>query len=264
MPANPTPANPFETVPQVSTPAAPPQTTPPGQTQPPQFETPTPTTPGAPTTGPAVAPDVIESIQFKGSRRVPQDTLRAMIFTKAGDVYNKEALSRDFMALWNTNRFDDIRLESEKGDRGGIVLTYVVVERPVIRDIKYEGMKSASTSDVLDRFKERKVGLVVESQYDPNVINHAAVVLKELLAERGHEFATVNPELRRIPPSSLEVIFQVNEGPKVKVGKIIITGNQAFTQREVIRAMKNLKAYRDSVLNLFRRSLCPHLRCFEA
>ena len=94
----------------------------------------------------------------------------------------------------------------------------------MVRDIKYEGLKSASTSDVLDRFKERKVGLVVESQYDPNVINHAAVVLKELLSERGHEFATVTPELRRIPPASLEVIFQVDEGPKVKVGTITITG----------------------------------------
>jgi len=240
-PAPPT-NNPFENVPQVSPPKPEPGTPPaPAQATPPQFEAPKPVAPGETPTGPTVAPNVIESIQFKGSRRVPQDTLRALIFTKAGDLYNEESLRRDFMALWNTNRFDDITLQSEKGDRGGIILTYVVVERPVIRDIKYEGMKSASTSDVLDRFKERKVGLVVESQYDPNVINHAAVVLKELLSERGHEFATVTPELRRIPPSSLEIIFQVDEGPKVKVGTITITGNEAFSRRQVVRAMKNLK-----------------------
>ena len=34
-------------------------------------------------------------------------------------------------------------------------------------------------SEILDRFKERKVGLTVESQYDPNKIQRAAVVLKE-------------------------------------------------------------------------------------
>ena len=96
---------------------------------------------------------------------------------------------------------------------------FVVTERPVIRDIKYEGAKSVSTSDILDRFKERKVGLTVESMYDPNVVNHAAVVLKELLAEHGHQFAMVTPELRRIPPSSLEVVFNVVEGPKIKVGR---------------------------------------------
>jgi outer membrane protein insertion porin family len=76
--------------------------------------------------------------------------------------------------------------------------------------------------------------------YDPNVVNHAAVVLKELIAEHGHQFATVTPELRRIPPSSLEVVFNVVEGPKIKVGEITILGNQAFSRRDVVRAMKNL------------------------
>jgi outer membrane protein insertion porin family len=227
----PKPNNPFETIPQAepTTPAQPPAQ--------PQFEAPK---PPEQTQGPAVGSNIVESIQFRGARRVPQDTLRAMIFTKVGDVYNEDTLRRDFMALWNTNRFDDIRLETEKGDRGGVVVDFVVTERPVIRDIKYEGAKSVSTSDILDRFKERKVGLTVESMYDPNVVNHAAVVLKELLAEHGHQFAMVTPELRRIPPSSLEVVFAVVEGPKIKVGKITILGNEAFSRRDVVRAMKNL------------------------
>ncbi|MDE3197854.1 MAG: outer membrane protein assembly factor BamA [Acidobacteriota bacterium] len=232
------PANPFETVPNAE--PAQPQTPPAQAPKAPQFEAPKEPAPGEPSAGPPVAANVIESIQFRGSRRVPQDTLRAMIFSKAGDVYSDDAIKRDFQLLWNSNRFDDITATTERGERGGIVVTFNVVERPVIRDIKYEGMKSASVSDVLDRFKERKVGLVVESQYDPNVINHAAVVIKELLSERGHVFATVSPELRRIPPASLEVVFNVDEGPKVKVGKITITGNENMGERDVIRAMKNL------------------------
>src|SRR5580658_8018204 len=232
QPAAPRQNNPFETVPQATQPPAP------AAPALPQFEAPKTAEPGQ--AQPAVGSNVIEGIQFPGARRVPQDTLRAMIFSKVGDQYNEDTLRRDFMALWNTNRFDDIRLETEKGDRGGVVVRFVVTERPVIRDIKYEGAKSVSTSDILDRFKERKVGLTVESMYDPNVVNHAAVVLKELVAEHGHQFATVTPELRRIPPSSLEVVFNVVEGPKIKVGEIMILGNKAFTRRQVVAAMKNL------------------------
>jgi outer membrane protein insertion porin family len=116
-----------------------------------------------------------------------------------------------------------------------------VVERPVVRSIKYEGIKSVTVSEILDRFKERRVGLSVESQYDQNKVQRAAVVLKEFLSERGRQYATVTPELRQIPPSSLEVTFQVNEGPKVKVGRIEIQGNQIFKDRAVIRAMRNLR-----------------------
>ena len=181
---------------------------------------------------------VVEGIEFRGSRRVPQETLRGLISTRKGDTYNEETLRRDFQALWNTKRFDDIRLETEPGATG-IIVRFVVTERPVIRTIKYEGAKSVTVSEILDRFKERKVGLSVESQYDPNKVQHAAVVLKELLGERGRQFAKVEPDIRRIPPSSLEVIFNVDEGPKVKVGHINIVGNSVFSQKEVIRAMKN-------------------------
>jgi len=230
--------NPFETVPQTPTqpPAQTPAQPPARGTTPPPFET----LPQAPA---AVKPvignqNVVEAIEFRGSRRVPQDTLRAMISTRRGDVYNEENLRRDFQTLWNTGRFDDIRMETEPGATGTIV-RFVVTERPVVRTIKYEGAKSVTVSEILDRFKERKVGLSVESQYDPAKVQRAAVVLKELLGERGRQFAKVEPDVRRIPPSSLEVIFNVDEGPKVKVGRINIVGNHVFSKKEVVRAMKN-------------------------
>ncbi len=166
----------------------------------------------------------IEGFEFRGAKRVPQDTLKALIISKPGDLYNEETLRRDFMILWNTGRFDDIRLETEPG-RTGLIVRFVVTERRVIRSIEYPGAKSVTVSEILDRFKERKVGLSVESQYDPNKIQRAAVVLKEFLAERGRQYATVDPQIEQIPPSSLKVSFVVNEGPKVKVGTIDITGN---------------------------------------
>ena len=45
------------------------------------------------------------------------------------------------MALWNTGRFDDIRLEREAG-RNGWDHHFVVTERRIVRSIKYDGMKS--------------------------------------------------------------------------------------------------------------------------
>jgi len=186
--------------------------------------------------------------------------MQALIFSKKGDRFDEQALHRDFVALWNTGRFDDIRIEREPGKEGWII-RFVVVERPVIRSIKYEGNKSVTVSDILDRYKERKVGLVVESQYDPNKIQRARNVLLDLLAERGHQYAKVDPQVRRVPPSSLEITFKVDEGPKVKVGNINIEGNTAFSNQAVIRSMKNLHPFGlpHSILfeNLFAKTYDP-------
>ena len=234
-PAQP-PKNPFENVP-ASGEGAPQQPAAQQPAQQPQMEAPRPVAAAKPQAG-----ETIEAIVFRGARRVPQDTLKALITTKAGDIFSDDAMRRDFMALWNTGRFDDIQLETEPG-RIGLIVTFVVTERRVIRSINYEGIHSVTVSEILDRFKERKVGLSVESQYDPNKIQRAATVLKEYLAERGRQYATVEPQIEQLPPSSLKVTFAVNEGPKVKVGEIKISGNEAFNRRWVVAAMKNLKPY---------------------
>jgi hypothetical protein len=79
---------------------------------------------------PPLASNVIEGIEFRGMSRVPQDTLRAAILTKVGDVYDEEALRGDFTALWKTNHFTDVQMKSEPGARGGVILRFVVTERP--------------------------------------------------------------------------------------------------------------------------------------
>ncbi|HUK18574.1 MAG TPA: outer membrane protein assembly factor BamA [Bryobacteraceae bacterium] len=232
------PRNPFENVPQL--PGQPQQQPPAQQPAQPQLETPK---APAPVQQPQANGQVIKAIDFRGARRVPADTLRAMIFSKVGDIYSDEAIRRDFMRLWNQGRFDDIRVETEPDPTGGVDVRFVVTERRVVRTINYEGIHTVTVSEILDRFKERKVGLVVESQYDPNKVQRAAIVLKEFLAERGRQYASVDPVIEQIPPSSLKLTFNVKEGPKVKVGNIIVTGNKAETQRWVVESMKELKPY---------------------
>jgi len=184
--------------------------------------------------------DLIVAIQVHGNRRIPADTIKARIFSKAGDVYDPAAIERDFNALWNTGYFEDIRFEREQNPKGWIVHIYVK-ERPTIREINYTGLNAVSTSDVLDRFKERKVPLSPESQYDPTKVKRAEVVLKELLSEHGRQFATIRTEIRPIPPNAVGITFAIKEGPKVKVGRIRFRGNKHVNDRILRASMKNLK-----------------------
>ena len=181
--------------------------------------------------------DLVTEIVIHGNRRIPADTVKARIFTHPGDVYDAAGLERDFNSLWNTGYFEDIRFEREQTPKGWRIHVYVK-EKPTIREINYTGLSSVSTSDVLDRFKERKVGLSVESQYDPTRIKKAEVAIKELLAEHGRQFATIRSEIR---PAAVGITFVVKEGPKVKVGRIRFTGNRNINSRTLRAAMKNLK-----------------------
>ena len=184
--------------------------------------------------------DVISEIDVTGNRRIPADTIKARIFTKPGDVYDAAALERDFNSLWNTGYFEDIKFLREQTPKGWRIIVQVK-EKPTIRTIDYVGVSSVSNSDILDRFKQDKVGLVVESQYDPTRIKKAEVSIRQLLSEHGHQFATIRTEVRQIPPAAVGITFVIKEGPKVKVGKIKFEGNKRIKSRILRASMKNLR-----------------------
>ena len=194
--------------------------------------------------GPALVaqqqPDVISAIEVHGNRSVPAESVRAHIFTRPGDVYDQAAIERDFNSLWNTGYFEDIRFEREATPKGWILHIYVK-EKPRVREINYVGINAISKSDILDRFKQDKVTLSPESQYDPTKVKKAEVVIKNLEAEHGHQFATIRTEVRPVPPASVGITFVVREGPKVKVGRIKFVGNKNVKSRELRQAMHFLK-----------------------
>ena len=207
--------------------------------------------------------DVVTEIVIHGNRRIPAETVRARIFTRPATSMTPPPWSVTSTHLWNTGYFEDIRFEREQTPKGWRIHVYVK-ERPTIREIEYLGLSSVSNSDMLDRFKERKVGLSPESQYDPTKVKKAEVTIKELLSEHGRQFATVRTEVRPIPPAKVSVTFVVKEGPKVKVGKITFDGNKHVKLAHSSRRDEEPEADRHSALHLPGKSLCQDLRRHQA
>src|SRR5881296_2842882 len=185
-------------------------------------------------------PNRIEDVRVNGNRRIPTDTIKFNLQTKTNDRFNMDVIRRDIKTLYAMQMFDDIRVDEEQGKTGKII-TFVVKEKPLVRSIKYEGLKSITTSEVLDKLKEKKVGLSQESPFDPTRIKKAEAVIKSMLAEKGHQDASIETLTEPIPPNAVGVTFKVNEGPKVRIEKINIEGNQVFSEAKVKKAMKLIK-----------------------
>jgi outer membrane protein insertion porin family len=188
----------------------------------------------------ASQPNTVIEIRVIGTRRIPQEAVKARMFSHVGEPYDPLTVERDFNSLWNTGYFEDVRIEKEDTPQG-VILDVFVREKPLIRDISYKGLNSITESDIMDRYKKEKVGLSPESQYDPARIAHAVTVIEQMEAEHGHQFATVKPEVKDIPPATVDLVFNVKEGPTVKVGKITFSGNQHVSSRVLRRAMVNLR-----------------------
>ena len=134
-----------------------------------------------------------------------------IIDSRVGGVYDVETLRRDSQALYRTQRFSDVNWETEQGP-GGVVVRFVVVERPLIQSVEYQGDDTVTIAEILERFKQRKIRLKAETLYDENELGLAAATVQELLAERGRHNITVTASVEPIlAPSTVKITFRVEE-----------------------------------------------------
>jgi outer membrane protein insertion porin family len=196
--------------------------------------------------GPGYADD--QQIRVIGNRRIPKETILARLFTHPGDLtirFRSSATSTRF----GTPAISMTCASSARTRKRASSWTFLSGEAEYPRDQLQGPEHSVSVSDVLDRFKKEKVALSVESQYDPSKIKRAETVIKELLAEHGHQFATIKTEVKTIPPASVQVNFNIKEGPVVKVGEIKFQGNQHVIRAAAAPRHEEPQAHRHSLFH---------------
>jgi len=199
--------------------------------------------------GNELAEQRIEEIRIVGNRRIPESTVRYYIQSKEELLYDEQQALRDYNTLLNTNFFADAKIKRMEGENG-IILIFEFVERPLIRTVEYEGMKSFKESDVLERFRDMRVALSVDSPFDPAKLPKARRAIKMLLAQNGRPLGRVEVATESLTATSEKIIFKIDEGPKVRIGDIDFAGNTVFTDDELRGALELTKER--SLITLFK------------
>ncbi|MGH9340132.1 MAG: outer membrane protein assembly factor BamA [Acidobacteriota bacterium] len=186
------------------------------------------------------SPERIEDVRIVGNRRITEESIRFYIQTRQNDPYDQQQILRDYRNLLNTDFFVDASVKTQEGETGTIVI-FEVTERPLIREIEYQGMTSFKESDVLERFRDMKVGMTVDSAFNESKLPQARKAIQMLLEMNGRPLGRVEVETEEITSYALKVIFKIDEGPKVRIGDISFEGNTVFEDDELQGALELTK-----------------------
>jgi outer membrane protein insertion porin family len=196
--------------------------------------------PAKPTPG-QVAGQRVERFDVTGNTSVASDTIRVYLGVNIGEPYDAAAVAKNFLNLWQTGLFDDIRIESSKGDTG-IILHVTVKERPRIGSVEYRGNKDLQTSKITEQLDKDKIDLHVGSTIEQTLVKRAAESIKKAYTENGYEGVDVTTLTEdSLQPGEKKVVFNINEGIKATVSAIEFTGNRRFSSRRLRFFMKEVK-----------------------
>jgi len=186
--------------------------------------------------------EMVERIIIVGNERIEDDTIIYYLSSREGDYFNPDLLKRDFKVLWATGFFSNIIIEEEQGTRGKIV-KITLEENPVIKEIVYKTGKKLKEDDIVKKLKEKNVYILPYSYYSPYKIQRIEETIKELLFEKGLTTGTVKIEENKKGSNELEIVFDIDEGPKIKVGEIYFKGQPMLRVGILMSGIKENKKH---------------------
>ena len=179
--------------------------------------------------------EIIREIGVDGNTSLEDETVKFFLSFVEGDAFDWGTAQQNFRTMLNSDFFDDIKMSWERVD-GGVGIRLEVIERPILRDIRFEGTEDGDKDDLLERMELLEMPIALDQPIDRRRMSRAEEVLTLMLqGEEGLQFVQVNYSEQ--PPldgsSGVDVVFDVVEGDRVRIENVYFEGATAFSQREL-------------------------------
>jgi outer membrane protein insertion porin family len=176
-------------------------------------------------------PILIREVAVEGNRRVQEAVILGRIRSGVGSAFNPSQASEDLRAIFTLGFFDDVQMKVEDFE-GGVKLTFVVVERPFVRDVQFVGNSRIGTTEL-----QEKIEIKLGSVYNPVEVQRARERLKEAYEDEGYFEVQISPEVEKFEDGDVKVMFTINEGRRITIDQIVIRGNKGLKDKQIKDAM---------------------------
>jgi len=180
----------------------------------------------------ATAMGVVRAVIVRGTERLEPETVRSYVNLSIGERYDRERLDQAVKALYASELFADATLRDDDG-----TLIIEVKENPVINRIVIEGGKRVKEDKIREEIRLAPRQIFTRSKARADVGR-----ILELYRRSGRFAASIEPKIVQLEQNRVDVVFEIQEGPKSKVRQINILGNVKFSEKKIRSSMATKQA----------------------
>ena len=163
--------------------------------------------------------EVVEKIEIQGNERISKETILLFSKTNIKDDLNSNDINEILKSLYDSNFFQDVSVQFKSK-----ILTILVDENPIIENITYNGIKSKTLKEKITK----DLKLLSRSSYNEILLNEDKKRIKLSLKDSGYYFSNIDIEVAELGDKKVNIIFDINLGPKAKIKKITFIGDKKF------------------------------------
>jgi outer membrane protein insertion porin family len=169
-----------------------------------------------------------QQIVVQGNRRVEASTIQSYFRLSPGERLDDFKIDSAYKALIATGLFQDVQIR-----RAGPQIIVTVSEAPVLNRVQIEGNRRVKDEQLNTELQSKPRGTFSRALVQADVQR-----ILEIYRAAGRYDIHVEPKVIELPNNRVDLVFEVTEGPKTTVKRIIFAGNRAFSDgrlKEVIK-----------------------------
>ena len=174
----------------------------------------------------------VQAVEFSGNARTSEETLKSIVRISPGMGLDLGLVDRDLKAIYNLGQFSDVRAETSPAP-GGLKLTYVLEEKPIISDVAFSGNKKIKSDDL-----KKDVTVHTFTALDERAVADSKEKILAAYAKKGYYLASVDHHLETTEQGEAKLIFDIHENHGVIVRKVSFIGNKVYKDKELRGVIK--------------------------
>ncbi len=171
---------------------------------------------------------VVENIEVIGIKKITIGTVFSYLPVNVGEELDLERTPEIIRELYSTGFFDDIELLRRDND-----LVIRVSERPSIAEVNFEG-----NDDIEDEALQQAlddVGMTKGRIFNQHKLEKLELELQQVYYSLGKYAARIEAEWRELDEDRIAIDIKISEGVSARIKSINITGNQRFSEEELLK-----------------------------
>ncbi len=173
----------------------------------------------------------IARIEFRGNRKIEISVIKQALKSATGDILTETDLSTDIKAIFKLGYFDDVTAEVTDTAEGKVI-AFIVVEKPMITEIRINGNKVLKRDDI-----EGVMSVRNRQTVNPEKLKADTEKIKTLYDSKGFYNAEIRYAIEKDGERDVHVVITITENEKLFIRNIVFEGNRTFTTKELKNMM---------------------------
>jgi outer membrane protein insertion porin family len=175
--------------------------------------------------------EVIYKITLLGNVKVEEGVIRGAIKSREGGRFSTEQVREDLRSIFGLGYFSDVQVDIKLTPKGREVI-FIVVEKPSIKEIVITGNQKVKLDDI-----KEKMTLTSRSILNLEKVKENAEQIRKLYFSKGYYGVQVEHKVDYLETNEAVVAFNITEGPKGRIKKIIFKGNKNLKSSDLRKVM---------------------------